>query len=551
MSTAPNRLRPSLLARSRERFIAYSDLESSPGFSRAGWIVTAAVIGLLLLPTLFHPLDLDQSLFDLHGRMILEGSVYYRDMIDIKPPLISFIYAAANFLFNAGDLSIRLLDYILQCVTCWLIIVLVRRGSRSDMMAAAAAICYAILYAGQHYGALAQTESYMGLLGLGMTWLALYRRTPLGFIAIGVMGALLWLLKFSFAGMLAAIMIAELVVSWSSLRNLIGHWLLMLTGAGSIVALFFVYLSATGAYHDFLLVSGFARGYALGYLSMPKKIFLKFVELTPLELLGVFSILLMLGILAGIALSLRQPPPRERGVHHPSKLLRICTLVFLFLIGTIMAEGKYFTYHFGRLFAFGAILGSAGLLFTANRVMRRIQLRRYTLAFTAMILVGTLLFSPLMNYGRKGLMPVIQQLRHGGAIEGLSLYEYSASEPRLIGEYIAKLRKPGDELFAAAGIGGAIYYHTGFMPRTKINHFAYVTATYAAQEWKDSVRAYLLREPPRFIISDFTNSAPSMLGNDMSSDDGLYSLPGVDSLLRTSYTPTMRTGHLQLYERKY
>lgn len=550
MPTDPNHRRPTLLAALRERFIAYSDLESSPHFSRTAWILIGVIIALLLLPTLFHPLDLDQALFDLHGRLLLEGRVYYRDMIDIKPPLICLIYAAANFLFNAGDLSIRLLDFILQCATCWLVIILVRRGSRSDMMAATAALCYAVLYAGQHYGALAQTESYVGLLGLGMVWLVLYKRTPLGFITIGVLGALLCMLKFSFAGMLVAIVITEMAISWPNRRNLLGHWLLMGTGAGIIAGLFSLYLSITGAYHDFLLVSAFTRSYSMGYLSVPKKIFLKFIELTPIEMLSVFSILLTLGILAGIALSLRQPPARERGVHHPSRLLRISTLILVLLIGTIAAEGKYFTYHFGRLFPFGAILGSAGLLFTANRIARRIQLRRYTIAFGAMVLVGVLLFGPLINYGRKGVMPVLQQLRYGGSIEGWNLYEYSASEPRRIGEYIAKLRKPGDQLFAAAGIGGAIYYHTGFMPRTKINHFVFVTAAYAVQEWKDSVRAYLLREPPRFIVSDLMNRAPSTFGNDMSSDDGLHALPGIDSLLRTSYTQTMRTDHLQVYERR-
>src|SRR5688500_15649015 len=84
-------------------------------------IVPAA---LLLVPNLGFPLGPDGSIFFVSAQKIVAGAAHYRDIVDVKPPLIYHIYATAILLFGNAEWSIRLLDLFLQIATCWLISIL-------------------------------------------------------------------------------------------------------------------------------------------------------------------------------------------------------------------------------------------------------------------------------------------------------------------------------------------------------------------------------------------------------------------------------------------
>lgn len=63
-------------------------------------IVSYLVYALLIFPLLFLPTGFDYSIFFVGGKIIANGGKLFIDFIDIKPPLVYYIFALLHFLFN-------------------------------------------------------------------------------------------------------------------------------------------------------------------------------------------------------------------------------------------------------------------------------------------------------------------------------------------------------------------------------------------------------------------------------------------------------------------
>ena len=85
------------------------------------YLVPVCTIGILLLSgMLFFPLGHDQAIFEVGGRMIFKkGSIPYRDFLDMKQPLIFYIYGFANWIFGDHEWSIRIFDIIYHLFTLY------------------------------------------------------------------------------------------------------------------------------------------------------------------------------------------------------------------------------------------------------------------------------------------------------------------------------------------------------------------------------------------------------------------------------------------------
>ena len=91
----------------------------------------AAVVVLLLSPAILFPVSPDTGLYFVSGWKILGGGLHYRDIVDLKPPPIYYLYALAG-LFGRNAIAFRLLDFLLQCATCLLLARAVRRFVARD-----------------------------------------------------------------------------------------------------------------------------------------------------------------------------------------------------------------------------------------------------------------------------------------------------------------------------------------------------------------------------------------------------------------------------------
>jgi hypothetical protein len=518
--------------------------------SRRGRIIASILLLLALLPPLFLPIGPDEAIFLASGRKILQGAIHYRDIIDVKPPAIYYIYAAAVALFGTSDIGIHLFDLLLQALTLWWIVALVRRVTANDLTAVGAAFWYAILYSGMRFGCEMQSESYCGLLAIPIIWLLLYRRTFAGFFAVGVLVGGLLMLKFT----LGALLVAAIVSEWTFHRRegtLIAHLAAMGAGLAAVAGLFLLYLVALDALPGFLQVQQFIGGYGRIESASPARWVEAFIAWAPPYFARHYSLLFLLAVPLGLAAAFR------RGAEHaPSEdveyLLRFSALAFILLFGTVALEGRYYVYHFSRLYPFAAILGTFGIALLL-RWMRRFSLRSRSARGAVYIAIPILLIlSPLSRYIWQSL-PVARSIAHGrldlGAIHDDWGRLYPRAELKRIGAMIRERRHPGDELFASSTVAGLVHLFADDIPSFRIFHSGFLSAPFAPPVWRDETSAYLLTRRPRFIVAQRNDPIYTLTASNLTSEQTLLALPGIDSLLRTEYTIVLDTGEFVLFER--
>jgi hypothetical protein len=544
-----------LAERFRERLLLLTDPTTPARFSRRGWIIAASLITLLLLPLLLFPLGQDEAIFFVAGQKILRGAIHYRDIIDIKPPLIYYIYALAIAIFGNHDVSIRILDLLLQGATCWLMIALIRRQSGNDLWGAAAAIGYAISYVALSFQGTAHGESYTGLLGLSMLWLLSYRRRPAGFLLVGVLAGVLFLLKFTLGAMLVVAIVSEIAVFRERWGAALRHSAWIVAGFAVLAAAFVLYLNAFHAVHDFLLMQQFTQGYVHLRFKSSGMGFRYLLKYLPSFFSDNYSVILSLATAAGIAFtfqrSLREADsPQAKGA---IVLLRFATLAFLALVATVVIEGKYTSYQFSRIYPFGLVLASFAFVRFAFRLLRGQHRDLFAWIIGGAAVVGVLLFSPITRYAWHSGVSVLRLVRGDEAYD--QFYDpqgeaYTRHDLAEVGGYVQSHRRPGDRLFASSTVPGLVYRFADEVPDQKMIHSAFFIAPFAPQEWRDSLRAYLLREMPRFIITQTRDTSADVNDTTIVSSVGLRSLPGIDSLLNDRYQRVIETEWLELYERK-
>ena len=102
------------------------------------------VLAVLNLP---NPYTGDQALFDVGGRMMAHGAVYYRDFWDIKQPGIFLFYEAGGRLFGFTSVGVHLLELI--WMTAFAVVLLYAMRNRFGSPVALALV--ALLTVGWYY----------------------------------------------------------------------------------------------------------------------------------------------------------------------------------------------------------------------------------------------------------------------------------------------------------------------------------------------------------------------------------------------------------------
>ncbi|MBC8146079.1 MAG: glycosyltransferase family 39 protein, partial [bacterium] len=330
------------------------------------WIITSTLVVLILSPLFFFLLSPDQALFHVSGQKILQGAVHYRDIVDVKPPLIYHVYALAILLFGNSEAASHILDFILQVITCGLLAAIIRRASNDDVWAAAAACSYGIIYVSLSSGSTGLAESYTGILALPAVWLLMYRRTTTAFVLVGVLCGLLFVLKYTLAIVLGAAIIAELLVSRVELRAWLRSSALMIAGFAIVMALFAVYIVGLGALPGLREMNEFLGSYIQLSGPSPRDWISHTMIALPTYLGEGYTLTYLIATVGGIVLSLRMQRDDESTTQ---RLLRVCTIAFILLFISVLIETRYGGGSFSRLLPFGIPLAT----YAALRFMRRMK----------------------------------------------------------------------------------------------------------------------------------------------------------------------------------
>jgi hypothetical protein len=144
-------------------------MEAKVKDNRPVWVVPALVcvmtlVGLISLVELPVPPGRDQGIFLYHGWGLIEGLAPYKDMWDHKPPGIHFLYAVAIKLLGHRYVAVNVLDIFWRLATVVAVYVLAARlyGRREGLIAA---IFYGVwaAVAGSGFWWTAQAEGFMVL----------------------------------------------------------------------------------------------------------------------------------------------------------------------------------------------------------------------------------------------------------------------------------------------------------------------------------------------------------------------------------------------------
>ena len=160
-----------------------------------GWLLMA--LGLVLLrglPSLRYPLGRDQATYCVIGQGLLHGQLLYRDLWDIKPPGIFYIYMVIVRIFGSVMWSVGVVD-ILWLLAISVCIFYFARRYLGAPAAAVAAVCNAMWHCSHGYIHAAQAETFITLFVFIAYFILMsgQRENWKGNLAAGlVLGAAFW-----------------------------------------------------------------------------------------------------------------------------------------------------------------------------------------------------------------------------------------------------------------------------------------------------------------------------------------------------------------------
>lgn len=522
-------------------------------------VVTIGIFLLLGIPYIFSPFDADSGLFFTSGRMILEeGAVHYRDIVDIKPPLIYHIYAAAIGIFGPSTAGVRLFDYLIQIATALLLFFGMRRFLRNDATGAVAGFGYLLLYFGQSFRNTPQCESYVAILSIGAIWLVLTGRSHLRYAAAGAGLGTLILLKFSFAALVPILFLGEFIRTDRppSYR----HLLSAAAGVALMVGLFLLYVVGFGAWDDMLAMKAFTEGYAaLQWASIPAGIS-AILEGVPNYFAVYYSVLFSLLTALGIAVTFRyratdreNSPESTESDRLGETFLRYCGIAFLLTLLTLMVENKYQGWYFNRIFGFGAIFVGVGSAVAAGWIAR-MKFGRYVVVAGLPLLALAVAFSPLNRYVYHNAGAATYALKGDAAFDAFYGFNADPDERRLadlttLGRYLKAHRGPDDEIYAASSMAGLLFQYAEYLPDFRVFHTCFLVAPYAPDVWREETRTYLLTEQPRFIVLQSDGMEP-ITGTDRTSRETVLALQGIPELLEREYSSVLDLYPFEVFRRK-
>ncbi|MCC7439282.1 MAG: glycosyltransferase family 39 protein [Armatimonadetes bacterium] len=519
------------------------------------WITVWALIAGLLGMMITYVWSPDTAVFYLLGKQLLEGKVMFRDFIDNKPPLIAWIYAGGIFLFGSQSYSIRILDCIVQIITCGVMISLVRRATGNSLWAVTSALLYAILYSGLGFMNSAQTESYAGICAVSALWFQLHKRTGWGLFTAGFLLGALFTLKYPMGIMLAIAVVAEFWFFRDTAQKMMQRALFLIAGFLIVPLLLVAWLASSGAWANFLEASAFMSKYGTIQWQNPALLIKNYLSGVPSYFGDDYSMLLVFSTAIGMFLaiqsgeSVRQTtgqtlPKNLNNSNHGftgSILLRVATLGFLGMVLTVLIEGKMADYHFSRIFSFGAILAGAGVLSLLSLIRYALKKDLFGKIIALVAACLLIVYSPLSRMFRNTIAVYFQ------TVQGKTYWGY---EPVVAGQYlelqsidslIDASGTPQDTLYASSLSTGLAYAVTNRMPPFKFTYSMFFCADFAPYHWKQETANYLRASVPKWILTEQNDESPVMTGNNFSSEQGLRRLPGVDSLLNTRYQVVLST----------
>jgi 4-amino-4-deoxy-L-arabinose transferase-like glycosyltransferase len=501
---------------------------------------------LLGLPTLIVPLFTDATVFALGARTILSGGFPYRDLWDVKPPGIYFVYALAFIPFGQHMVSVRIFDLANTALAMGAIYLLGRRlfGERAGVFAGC---LYGVAYLTRAgFDGLGQTESFLALPVVASVLLYRPNSRHSANVAAFLSGVLLGLafsVKFSAAFYVLALPAIEVMFAEEPRRLAPALKRLSIAAGGflTVLAVFAVYLAAGGALGDFIDIQRLhVAPYTSLHWSPPGESYLHFAGRVTHEYVT-DNLYLVVPAAGALFVALAGSRRRETAL--------VAILAIASLVG-VWSQGKFYPYHWlAMAFPLALLAG-----FAIDQIItfcggQRFTLQRwaaYGLAGASLVLLTpSLLSNPYEQYrhflgfatGR-----VTQADNEGQWGPFLSL-------DREVLEYV-RTNGDGDRSLFIWGNWPVIYW---WADQPLVSRFVYdtgLTATWAPEMWRSELVNDLQTRHPHFIAIAHGGVQPWMTGTTKTPEERIDDYPGLKEILDRDYVPVRGNDLFQLLERK-
>ncbi|HKY34160.1 MAG TPA: hypothetical protein VJV23_16645 [Candidatus Polarisedimenticolia bacterium] len=495
-------------------------------------------------------------MFEVVARVMAEGGVPYRDVWDIKPPGIFFVYALARALFGEGVFAVRLLEAAGFASLVAAFVLLSRRRLGSSLPGLFGGTLAVWGHVQLDFWHTAQAESFGAVL---IAWAVLAAdaavERPLGprawlrCAAAGCLHGCAFVLKpFLGSGVLIGAALAVMARRRSGgagIRTL-GPAAAMIAGFAAPAAATALWFAWHGALSDLVeTLFVFVPRYAAVDAGRASPLF--FVLFAFQQGLVLFGNLTLPGILLLLAFAPAAPREREAVVH-------VGGVLVLLLLG-VAAQGKFFAYHQGAALSLASLLAGWGL-WKLWRIAshRRAAAAAFGMASLALLLLPTLgqlsaKDEPLI---RRAALRLAALLRPASRVEIEdrlhSRNDMDAAQNRLAAEWLRQQTPPGSRVHVW-GFEPVLYLMSDRMPASR-----YIQNQPQRVEWgRAEARARLMedlrRTPPAAMVVVHGDVMPRVVGNDRDSASELEDFDELRALLESGYRLDLRTSRFSLYAR--
>jgi 4-amino-4-deoxy-L-arabinose transferase-like glycosyltransferase len=480
-------------------------------------ILLWAIIALIFLPLLFFPISSDLSIFTLGGKTIAEGGDIYVDYVDLKPPLIYYLFSLFYSIFGSSEVTLRLCDYLIQIAAVVLLWRIVKKVSLSDFFAYASSIIFAVLYTSLNYTQTFQSESLTILPILGIFYIQVFNKSGLVFmLARGALIGFLAGIKPDLGIVLLAVMVDDAILKKYTFK--VQFLRFLYTSAGFVLFILISILPIMNS--EQMKQFGNVFQFLSFYSSQPP--FDKaFVIHSIKEVANFFGDYLSLSqfalVVLGLGIYFKKQYNNDSSEDH---LLRFSLLTILFMMFTIALERKFHTYHFIRMFIPLALFAAYGFKSFYGSLKTAWENGDSFKKWGIAMLLGTaIVFSPisrLVNISTIGYKFFTDQSSYDAQFEKKEFWSnmHRVQHKEITG-FIKSKRAPGDMLMVVSTGAGALNFFLKDMQIARLSQSCFYLGPGAVEGW--TKMAFDDLKQADWVVAQLDDIHPSLTSTDLPS----------------------------------
>lgn len=509
---------------------------------------------IILIPLIFFPFSGDLAIFVKSGQLINSGAKPYIDFIDIKPPLVYYIFAFIEKIFGNSEIGIRFFDYLYQLITSIILIRTVKFYTKNNTIAMySSAIFYTLSYVALNFTQTTQIESFFGLIFLGI--INAYRlNNKYKYLIIGCLIGIMTGLKYTAGTVVLGVFIYEWMEQKQSnnthakitvlLKNCFFICLSLL--AALIVTLFpFFDSNIFSAYLDTFKYLSFYTSLApldfnfIKSLSFSLSIDFGYFYSTVLALLAFIAIYEIINKHYAANTSIR-------------KFSILCNLLTLFEFLSVVIERKFYAYHFSRIFIPLTILSSIGLMFLILKLQEKYSFKSImNKAILIIFCAICLIFTPLPKWINL-LNPAIKYITniksYDNYFDSNEFGSYNRAEIKKTAQLINSSNKANDHIIVLATGVNTLNYFISSNNISKFTQSCFILGVSVPDNWKKDFYDELLKS--KIIALSVNDQHPDIFGHSMSSWEAFSNNPNLKYILDNNFIFLAENSCFKIYRKK-